>query len=81
MHTTTIEQWKHNHDFCGSFDRGEKKTRMVLGLTAVMMVVEIVGGLKLHSMALNAVRRSLCWDVYHSRECRRLYRAAAGCEK
>ena len=54
MHTTTIEQWKHNHDFCGSFERGEKKTRLVLGLTAVMMVVEIVGGLKLHSMALFA---------------------------
>jgi cation diffusion facilitator family transporter len=54
MHTTTIDQWKHNHDFCGSFERGEKKTRRVLGLTAVMMVVEIVGGLKLHSMALFA---------------------------
>jgi cation diffusion facilitator family transporter len=54
MHTTTIEQWKHSHDFCGSFERGEKKTRLVLGLTAVMMVVEIAGGLKLHSMALFA---------------------------
>jgi cation diffusion facilitator family transporter len=54
MHTTKIEQRKHSHDYCGSFDRAEKKTRRVLGLTAIMMVVEIVGGLKLNSMALFA---------------------------
>jgi cation diffusion facilitator family transporter len=54
MHTTDVSQWKHNHDFCGSFERAERKTRRVLALTAIMMVVEIVGGLKLHSMALFA---------------------------
>ena len=54
MHTTAIEQWKHSHEFIGSSERAESKTRRVLGLTAVMMVVEIVGGLKLHSMALFA---------------------------
>jgi cation diffusion facilitator family transporter len=44
----------HRHDFCGEFAGAEKSTRRVLALTAVMMVVEIIGGLKLHSMALFA---------------------------
>ncbi|MDB6067161.1 MAG: Cation diffusion facilitator family transporter [Pedosphaera sp.] len=54
MHTHNIFKWKHGHDFCGEFLTAEKNTRRVLLLTAVMMVVEIVGGLKLHSMALFA---------------------------
>lgn len=54
MHTSNIARWKHEHDFCGRFDKAEKNTRRVLALTAVMMVVEIVGGIKLHSMALFA---------------------------
>jgi len=54
MHTTDIARWTHRHDFCGEFAAAEKNTRRVLILTAVMMVVEIIGGLKLHSMALFA---------------------------
>ncbi len=54
MHSTSLSPWQHSHDFCGEFSRAEKSTRRVLVLTAVMMVVEIVGGLKLHSMALFA---------------------------
>src|SRR5882672_662733 len=54
MHTHNILKWKHGHDFCGEFLTAEKNTRRVLLLTAVMMVVEIVGGLKFHSMALFA---------------------------
>src|SRR5260221_2044939 len=54
MHSTEISRWKHKHEYCGTFDAAEKKTRRVLMLTAVMMVVEIIGGLKLHSMALFA---------------------------
>src|ERR1041385_2983612 len=54
MHTTDLSEWRHAHDFCGDFGAAEKNTRRVLVLTAVMMVVEIVGGLKLHSMALFA---------------------------
>jgi cation diffusion facilitator family transporter len=54
MHMTDIARWKHEHDFCGDFSAAEKSTRRVLILTAVMMAVEIVGGLKLHSMALFA---------------------------
>jgi cation diffusion facilitator family transporter len=54
MHSTDLSRWKHHHDFCGHFDAAERNTRRVLALTAVMMVVEIIGGLKLHSMALFA---------------------------
>jgi cation diffusion facilitator family transporter len=54
MHTTDLSPWTHTHDFCSPFDAAEKSTRRVLILTAVMMLVEIIGGLKLHSMALFA---------------------------
>jgi cation diffusion facilitator family transporter len=54
MHTTNISSWQHRHDFCGEFSSAEKSTRRVLLLTAAMMVIEIAGGLKLHSMALFA---------------------------
>lgn len=52
--TSNISCWGHTHDFCGEFAGAEKSTRRVLLLTAVMMVVEIFGGLRLHSMALFA---------------------------
>jgi cation diffusion facilitator family transporter len=54
MHTTNIARWQHGHDFCGDFAGAEKSTRRVLALNGLMMVVEIIGGLKLHSMALYA---------------------------
>src|SRR5438270_1989797 len=54
MHTLDVSPWKHHHEFCGDFTAAEKRTRRVLILTAIMMVVEIIGGLKLHSMALLA---------------------------
>jgi cation diffusion facilitator family transporter len=54
MHTKNISRWKHGHDFGGEFATAERNTRRVLMLTAAMMVVEIIGGLKLHSMALFA---------------------------
>lgn len=54
MHSHNISRWQHSHDFCGEFLTAEKNTRRVLLLTAAMMVVEIIGGLKLHSMALFA---------------------------
>jgi hypothetical protein len=50
MHTTDLSMWQHGHDFCGEFAAAEKNTRRVLALTAVMMVVEIIGGLALHSV-------------------------------
>lgn len=54
MHTTNIARWQHAHDFCGDFAGAEKSTRRVLALNGLMMVIEIIGGLKLHSMALYA---------------------------
>jgi Co/Zn/Cd efflux system component len=54
VHRIETSRWQHTHDFCGEFASGEKNTRRVLVLTALMMVVEILGGLKLHSMALFA---------------------------
>ena len=54
MHRIETSRWQHPHDSCGEFASGEKNTRRVLVLAAFMMVVEILGGLKLHSMALSA---------------------------
>ncbi|EEF57590.1 CDF family Co(II)/Ni(II) efflux transporter DmeF [Pedosphaera parvula] len=54
MHQTHKAQWQHHHNFVEDFTSAEKNTRRVIAFTAVMMVVEIVGGLKLHSMALFA---------------------------
>ena len=46
--------WAHSHDFAGEFGAAEKSTRRVLWLTLGMMLLEIAGGLKFHSMALFA---------------------------
>lgn len=44
----------HNHQFSQGNIHGEKRTRAVVLITAAMMVVEIVGGYALNSMALLA---------------------------
>ena len=55
MHTHSLERWQHGHDFLGNLhDRNAAKTWTVIGLTAVMMVGEIVGGVLFGSMALLA---------------------------
>ena len=54
MQPDDLAPWTHAHDFAGEFQAAEKNTRRVLWLTAAMMVIEIVGGLKLRSMALFA---------------------------
>lgn len=55
MHTHSIENWQHEHVFLGErHDRNERRTWLVVALTAVMMVVEIVGGSIFGSMALVA---------------------------
>lgn len=54
MHTINQSRWQHSHNFAGDFGAAEKNTRRVILLTSVMMAVEIVAGLKLHSMALFA---------------------------
>ncbi len=55
MHTHNLEAWEHSHVF--NQDRqnaGEKRTLLIVALTAVMMVVEISTGLIYGSMALLA---------------------------
>jgi cation diffusion facilitator family transporter len=54
MHRTDHSQFRKAHDFVPDFSRAERRTRMVIGITAVMMVVEIAVGLMSHSMALLA---------------------------
>jgi cation diffusion facilitator family transporter len=54
MHVHNLDQWKHRHDFALDTREGERRTRLVVGLTATMMVVEIAAGYSFGSMALLA---------------------------
>ncbi len=55
MHSHSINTWRHEHVFLGSdHARNERRTWIVVGLTAVMMVGEIVAGAAFGSMALLA---------------------------
>jgi cation diffusion facilitator family transporter len=55
MHSHTLNDWRHEHVFLGvSHDRNERRTWLVVGLTAAMMVAEIAGGWLFGSMALTA---------------------------
>lgn len=55
MHSHSIDQWTHDHVFLGSrHQRHERRTWLVVGLTAVMMGGEIAGGWLSGSMALLA---------------------------
>ena len=55
MHTQQLSRWTHDHVFNQDQQRaGEKRTLLIVVLTAVMMVVEIAAGLIYGSMALLA---------------------------
>src|SRR6266542_4627387 len=54
MHRTDHSRFGKRHDFVPDFSHAERRTRIVIGLTAVMMIVEIAVGLMSHSMALLA---------------------------
>ena len=55
MHSDSVESWRHGHVFLGAdHARNERRTWIVIGLTAVMMVGEIVAGVAFGSMALLA---------------------------
>src|SRR5207253_2911301 len=54
MHRANHSQFRHSHDFVSDFTKGERRTRIVIAITGVMMVVEITAGLLSHSMALLA---------------------------
>ena len=54
MHRTDHSRFRKAHDFVPDFSHAERRTRIVIGVTAAMMVVEIVVGFMSHSMALLA---------------------------
>ena len=55
MHHGDDSDFAHNHNFLSTLhEANERRTRYVVGLTAVMMVIEIVAGLWTGSMALLA---------------------------
>jgi cation diffusion facilitator family transporter len=54
MHIHSLNNWQHTHDFAVIHEQGEKRTKQVLIITAVTMVVEILAGIGYGSMALLA---------------------------
>ncbi|MFA5939578.1 MAG: CDF family Co(II)/Ni(II) efflux transporter DmeF [Sinimarinibacterium sp.] len=54
MHTENLSAWKHEHAFDTSNASAERSTRVVMWITAAMMIVEIVAGWWFNSMALLA---------------------------
>jgi cation diffusion facilitator family transporter len=54
MHRTEQAQFRHSHDFVHDFSRAERRTRVVIGITVAMMLLEITAGILSHSMALLA---------------------------
>jgi cation diffusion facilitator family transporter len=54
MHRSDHVPFRHTHNFVPNFSGAERRTRIVIGITAVMMVLEIAVGLVSHSMALLA---------------------------
>lgn len=54
MHRTNPSRWQHSHDFSDDSSAAERRTRIVIGITATMMVVEIAAGIAFNSMALLA---------------------------
>ncbi len=54
MHTHDLSQWTHEHVFDAGSQAAERGTRIVVWITAIMMVIEIVAGGWFNSMALLA---------------------------
>ena len=55
MQEDTLARWRHDHSFGQDLRRpGETRTRVVIAITATMMVVEIAAGVLFGSMALLA---------------------------
>lgn len=55
MHTHSITNWQHDHTFGQDKAKaGERRTLIVMAITAIMMVVEIAAGIVFGSMALLA---------------------------
>ncbi len=60
MHTYTLEKWKHDHNFAFVQEKGELRTKQVLILTTLTMIIEIIAGVSFGSMALLADGWHMC---------------------
>lgn len=54
MQLKDVSRWKHSHNFAADSSVAERRTRLVIVIAAVMMVVEITAGILYNSMALLA---------------------------
>ena len=54
MHRTDQSRWQHSHNYALDSSAAERRTRIVIVITAAMMVVEIAAGMAFNSMALLA---------------------------
>src|SRR4051794_36137104 len=54
MHTQDLSPWTHEHAFDAGNPAAERGTRLVMWITAAMMVIEIAAGWWFNSMALLA---------------------------
>ena len=54
MHAESLSRWTHSHVFDTGNPAGERGTRWVMWITALMMAVEIAAGWHYNSMALMA---------------------------
>jgi Co/Zn/Cd efflux system component len=54
MHAENLSRWMHDHVFDVGSDAAERSTRVVMWITAAMMVIEIAAGWWFNSMALLA---------------------------
>lgn len=54
MDRTEASRWQHSHDYTVDTSVAERRTRIVIAITATMMVVEIGAGIVFGSMALLA---------------------------
>ena len=54
MHIKTLENLQHKHNYSIKNEKGERRTKYVLILTAITMIVEIIAGSVYGSMALLA---------------------------
>jgi cation diffusion facilitator family transporter len=54
VNRTDHSHLRHSHDFALDSSAAERRTRIVIGITAAMMILEIIAGLASNSMALLA---------------------------
>ena len=54
MHRSDHSRFRHSHDFALDSSSAERRTRIVIAITAAMMVLEIGAGIAFNSMALLA---------------------------